>query len=236
MSASPCESCHSGCCRSFAVPVTGADILRIESRLKLDFWQFVCRWADPEDRIAGETAPHFRFADEPDTPFAICLMHSAGSFRPETTKCRFLIECEPDEMHLLGKSRCGIYNARPAACRAFPSKLADDGNLVVLSEISSKAHSDGDPVYELCPREWTPQDVDAVELMQNLVVCRHEMRFFRQIADVWNRAPRAWELFPEFLRLVYRNRVVTQQTAEQWESRAATIPFPQHDRDSARAA
>src|SRR5690606_34649025 len=28
-----CSGCHAGCCRSFAVPVSGADVLRIETRL-----------------------------------------------------------------------------------------------------------------------------------------------------------------------------------------------------------
>ena len=27
---SQCLDCHAGCCRSFAVPITGADVLRIE--------------------------------------------------------------------------------------------------------------------------------------------------------------------------------------------------------------
>ena len=64
---SPCEDCHAGCCRSFAVPVSGADIMRIENGLGLSFWDFVCRWEDPDGRIALNYAPHFFFEDEPET-------------------------------------------------------------------------------------------------------------------------------------------------------------------------
>src|SRR5688572_20248052 len=127
----PCETCHAGCCRSFAVPLTGADILRIERDLRIDFWDFVCRWADPEGRIARNVAPRFYFADQPRTPFVIGLMHAESHFLDGTTKCRFLIECEPEGPQP-GLARCGIYESRPAACRTFPMKLDATGELAIL--------------------------------------------------------------------------------------------------------
>src|SRR5690349_20889324 len=107
-----CESCHAGCCRSFAVPVTGADILRIERELGLNFWDFACRWADPNNRIAKSLAPHFHFADEPATPFTVCLRHEVSAIFAGATKCRFLMKCPPDAEHPLGLARCSIYNSR----------------------------------------------------------------------------------------------------------------------------
>ncbi len=92
--------CHAGCCRSFAVPVTGADILRIQREQQLSFWDFVCRWEDPESKIARNYAPHFHFADEPDTPFVVCLTHTASQSFPETSKCGFLVEDAAHERSL----------------------------------------------------------------------------------------------------------------------------------------
>ena len=92
-----CESCHAGCCRAFAVPVTGDDILRIERDIGLEFWDFVCRWADKDGQIARNHAPHFHFSDEPQTPFVICLAQEQSLFLGETAKCRFLVECPPDD-------------------------------------------------------------------------------------------------------------------------------------------
>ena len=93
---SPCESCHAGCCRSFAIPLSGADIIRLENGLGLTFWDFACRWADPEGIIAQNYAPHFFFEDEPQTPFVITLIHDESIYFPATTRCRYLVEGQPD--------------------------------------------------------------------------------------------------------------------------------------------
>ncbi|MGE3314136.1 MAG: YkgJ family cysteine cluster protein [Planctomycetaceae bacterium] len=210
---SPCESCHAGCCRSFAVPVTGADIIRIEKGLGLSFWDFACRWADPQGKIARSYAPHFHFADEQATPFVICLSHSDSAFLKGTTKCRFLMECAPDEDHPLGQARCGNYQHRPSACRAFPTKLNPTGELAIIYPVPERGRS-GDPAYELCPREWTPADLDPIQTVQDLVVAKYEMDFFKQLATIWNRVPREWTLFPEFLHAVYAQRIIPEQVDE----------------------
>lgn len=215
VSMSPCANCHSGCCRSFAVPVTGADILRIESHFRLSFWDFVCRWADPTGAIARNHAPHFHFADEPETPFVICLMHHASAFFPETTKCRFLVEGQPDEEFPLGQARCGIYHQRPGACRAFPARLNHSGELAVLDDVPPRGRGTTEPQYELCPRPWEASDLDPINVMGDLVSARYEMNFFRRLAEAWNRAPRPWTVFPEFLQLVYSSRVVTTEQTNQ---------------------
>ncbi len=232
---SPCQSCHAGCCRSFAVPVTGADILRIEKSLNLSFWEFTCRWADPHGRIARNYAPHFYFQDEPRTPFVICLLHVDSHYLKGTTKCRFLTECAPNEEHPLGVARCGIYNQRPAACRAFPTKLNQTGELAVIHSIPERGRSGTDPAYELCPREWEPADLDPLSTMQELVVAKYEMQFFAQLATLWNGAPKAWEIFPEFLHAVYSRRVLKEPPADTTEL-PVSIPMYRPDRDAARRA
>lgn len=205
---SPCEGCHAGCCRSFAVPVNGADILRIQREHRLSFWDFVCRWEDPDGTIARNYAPHFYFADEPDTPFAICLTHAASQNFPETSKCRFLIEDAPSDEAPLGTARCSIYETRPSACRAFPAKFNETEELAVIHDVPPSGRAANQhPAYELCPREWEPEDFDSLDLLPELAVAKFEMRFFHQLALLWNHQPRNWSLFPDFLGLVYSNRI-----------------------------
>jgi len=208
-----CSGCHAGCCRSFAVPVSGADVLRIETRLGLSFWEFACRWADPEGMIARNYAPHFHFADEPETPFVICLRHDVSQLFPRSTRCQFLRESPPDAEHPLGTGTCGIYEHRPGACRAFPTKLNATGELTVIYDVPSYGRSSQDPIYSLCPRPWTPSDIDPLQAAEDVVVARYEMNFFHRLAESWNRTAGDWSVFPDFLRLVYANRVVTDAAA-----------------------
>ena len=217
---SPCESCHAGCCRSFAVPVTGADVLRIERDLSVPFWTAACRWADPDGTIARRHAPHLRFRDEPETPFVLCLTHEPSRFLPGSTKCRFLTEGQPDAANPLGQARCGIYATRPMACRAFPTKLHRGGELAVLYDVPARGRDGDHPAYDLCPRPWRPEDVDAIDAPRDLAAAKYEMDFFRSVAAVWNRTPRPAEIFPDFLRVVYGGRVVREET------RPATVPLP----------
>lgn len=208
---SPCESCHAGCCRSFAVPVTGADLLRIERDLGYRLEETLCRWKDPNGVIARDRAPQFRFSDDPQTPYVIGLQHEQSSFFSGTTRCQFLIEGTPDARHPLGIARCGIYGSRPAACRTFPARLNPTGELAILDDVPRRGRDGDHPAYELCPRPWEPADVDPLEAVQDLIVTRFEAAFFTQLAELWNRNPRVWEVFPEFLRRAYAGRV--QSTA-----------------------
>lgn len=224
-----CEDCHAGCCRSFAVPVSGADILRIEQGLKISFWDFVCRWADPSGQIALNYAPHFFFEDEPGTPFVISLMHQTSDNFKGTTRCRFLVEGPPDDDHPLGQARCGIYNYRPGACRVFPTKFDLSHELAVVHDVPARSREGEEQVYDLCPRPWEPSDLDSLQPLHDLVVARYEMQYFERIAEMWNRTPGAWDVFPDFLRLVYGRRVVCEselrtQSAAQQEKAEDVVP------------
>lgn len=227
---SACESCHAGCCRSFAVPVTGADVLRLERDLQIPFWDFACRWADPHGQIARKYAPHFHFEDEPETPFVICLRHVESESFPDTTKCRFLKETPPSEEHPRGLGQCGVYGSRPAACRAFPTKLNASSDLAIIYDVPTRGRTQDSPAYDLCARPWEPADLDPLSTVQDLIVARFEMAFFHQLARHWNRAERPWELFPEFLRLAYAGRVQRENVADvelpDDDSAPQTIPFP----------
>ena len=215
-----CATCHAGCCRTYVVPLTGADILRIISRRQLSFWDFACRWADPNGAIAREYAPHFHFRDQPDTPYVISLIQEYSSHFPGTTRCKFLAEGAPTAQHPLGISQCGNYEDRPSACRVFPTKFDRTGELAVLCDMPSVGRGGSHPVYQLCPQKWEPNDLDPIQQVQDLVVAKYEMDFFFKLARAWNERPGDWLLFPEFLRLVYSRRVLAKEEIE-------TIPIPE---------
>ena len=207
---SQCTTCHAGCCRSFVVPVTGADILRIASRNDLSFWDFVCRWADPEGSIALKYAPHFHFRDQPRTKFVISLLQEYSSQFPGTTRCKFLSEGPQSSEHPLGIAKCGIYGERPAACRVFPTKFDHSGELAVIYDVPAAGKGGSHPIYQLCPRSWKPEDLDPIQQVQDLVVAKYEMNFFFKLAAAWNENPGDWLLFPDFLRMVYAKRVLSK--------------------------
>ena len=206
-----CATCHAGCCRSFAVPVTGADILRIMSQRKLAFWDFVCRWADPEGKIALKYAPHFHFRDHPDTPFVISLIQDESRVFPGTTRCTFLAEGPQSREHPLGISACGIYGERPSACRVFPTRFDHSGELAVIYDVPPTGRAGGHPAYQLCPRAWTPEDLDPLQQVQDLAIAKFEMNFFFKLAAAWNAGPGEWRLFPDFLQSVYARRVIADE-------------------------
>lgn len=231
-----CGSCHAGCCRAYAVPITGADVLRLERQTGLGFWDFACRWEDRLGHIAGDYVPHLHFDDEPLTPFTLCLLHRPSELFPTTTRCRFLEESPPTDAAPLGTGRCGVYDQRPAACRVFPLNLQKSSLLTVLEDVPDHGRpNDGSDPYRLCPRPWEPSDVDPIEAPQQLVVADFEADFFRLVAAVWNQNPGPWLLFPDFLRLVYRRRVVkaTAQGLDAEIPDSVTLPFTRDDRQQA---
>lgn len=226
---SPCHGCHAGCCRAFAVPVTGADVLRIERRLGLNFWEFACRWEDPDDAIAQGVVPHFYFEDAPGVPFVLSLMHVDSETFPGTTKCRFLEEEPQTTEQPMGRAHCSIHGEHPMACRVFPTRLSQSGQLAVLYDVPEHSQRDPQsPAYRLCPRAWEPDDVDPVDGLANLAVMNFELQFFHQVATAWNRTPQSWMVFPEFLRMVYENRVIRDPAVPESTSGdvwPATVPF-----------
>ena len=211
---SQCATCHAGCCRSFAVPVSGADILRIQKQQNLSFWDFVCRWADSKGEIALNHAPQFYFNDEPQTPFVICLRHEASAQFPGTARCQFLQEGAPTAENPLGISKCGIYADRPAACRAFPARMNSTGELAIVYDIPRFGRKEEIPSYRLCGRAWRPQDLDPIQHVQDLVVAQFEMNFFHRLAAAWNRRPGVWSDFPQFLEFVYAERVQADERVD----------------------
>lgn len=118
MNTSPCDGCISGCCRNYHLVVSGYDVFRIATTLKLPTEDFAeLRWLDrPEGdyQIRLSAAPdaeerHHRLVLRrvPDGPEG-----GAGQ------RCSFLLTVG-------SRGRCGIYGIRPGVCRTYPSSFAD---------------------------------------------------------------------------------------------------------------
>lgn len=204
---SPCDGCAAGCCRAFAVPLTGFDIVRIMRRQGLGFWDFVARWEDAGGSISRGVAPHFHFADLPDVPFVIGLLHHESRAFPGATRCRFLQEREPTAEAPDGTGRCGMYADRPLACRIFPARIGPDGELGI-APVDEYGREERHEAYRLCPRSWTLDDLNAEEALRDLRTAAREMQHFKLAAELWNRRPLPWTAFPEFIRLVYAEEML----------------------------
>jgi Fe-S-cluster containining protein len=165
--------------------------------------------------IALKYAPHFFFRDAPRVPFVISLIQEISSIFPQTARCKFLDEGAPTAEHPLGISKCGIYGDRPSACRVFPTKFDRAGELAVLCDVPAQGQAGSDPAYRLCSQKWKPRDLDPIQQVQSLVVAKYEMNFFFKLATSWNAKPGDWKLFPEFLQMVYANRVLPKDHAEE---------------------
>ena len=195
-----CGGCHGGCCRAFAVPVSGSDILRILSRPQTSFWDVACRWEDSQGKIAGSLAPHFFFSDEPQTPFVICLLRAESRQYAGTECCKFLKELPPTPEAPLGRSECGIYDHRPGVCRIFPATLDVDDQVAFRDTRCSASTA---PALRLCPRPWQMSDSNPLQVLQDLRSASGEMMLFHEFATAWNRRPLEWSLFPSILEQVY---------------------------------
>ena len=169
------------------------------------FEDFACRWADPTGRIACGNAPHFFFDDDPESQFVISLKHTPSSLFPGTTKCAFLKESAPSQENPQGRSECSIYEERPATCRVFPAGL-DDGGELTVPLTPEYGRGENEPAYKLCPQQWTLAELDANQTLLDIKTALKEMELFRLVAEVWNRQPRPYSAFPEFLRLTYDHR------------------------------
>lgn len=204
--------------------MTGADVIRIE-RAGHSFWEFACRWEDPEGKIAGRYAPQIRFADEPETPFVLCLLQKPSDTYPGTGRCGFLREATTDAEGNPQVPGCSIYESRPAACRAFPMKFDPSREVVELHAVYDPPRAASNAAYKLCPRPWSPSDIDGVDAAQVLASAEYEASFFAKVVQLWNRTPGEWTAFPDFIRLVYASRVRVEAVPEP-ESEVGPVLLP----------
>lgn len=205
----PCRACHAGCCRSFVVPVTGHDLLRIRHATGLEVWDFACRWEDDGSTIPEEFAPRLVFPDAPDRKFVVGLKHVLSTLFPATDRCEFLRESplEPTAGGSLSETsgcatHCEIHSSRPGVCRLFPLKLDTSGSYE-QRELPTHGRDSSDPAYRLCPRDWTPDELRSAHPPELQDEVRGDLLVWREVASLWNETGLSAEHFPEFLDAIY---------------------------------
>ena len=102
----------------------------------------------------------------------------------------------------------------------------------MLYDVPRSSRDKDNPAYTLCPRPWEPADVDPIQSASDLVTARYEMTFFRPLAEVWNRRPQPWDTFPQFLRVVYAERVQRAAPVEETaDDEPWLVKFPVRTRE-----
>jgi Fe-S-cluster containining protein len=154
----PCATCGA-CCRSYIVPLCGYDVWLISTRQRLAPEQFLV--AFPQD----ETCPDGFVLSSEEPPYGLAL-DKQGKFQPQSS-CVFL-------MHLAGgHTRCGIYNDRPVACRAYPMAI---WSRTVFQRSDS-----------LCPPDsWPKREVGRPHWRDALQSFHMQMDIYNEVVARWN--------------------------------------------------
>jgi Fe-S-cluster containining protein len=205
----PCRSCHAGCCRSFVVPLTGHDLLRIRETTGRGLWDFACRWEDDGSTIPEEFAPRLSFPDAPDRLFVVGLKHARSELFPDSDCCEFLRESrvEPTAGAAATEAsgcaaHCAIHQARPGVCRLFPLKLDISGGYQ-QRELPAHGRETSDPAYRLCPRDWTPDELRSAHPPALQDEVRGDLLVWREVASLWNETGLSAEHLSDFLDAIY---------------------------------
>ena len=161
----PCDTCGV-CCRSYLVPLCGHDVWSISRYLHLPPSKFAIAWQEEEPSVDG-------FRLERDGPL-FSLVLDKRSWSRERSPCVFLMRLPG------GRDRCGVYDHRPASCRAYPMLLVD--RMVRLRD---------DP---LCPPGAWPADEPSKPAWREAVEQAHRhFDVYQVVLSVWNQRVRADE-------------------------------------------
>jgi Fe-S-cluster containining protein len=164
-SGNPCSTC-SLCCRSYLVPLCGHDVWSISRNLGLEPAQFTIAWQEEEPSVDG-------FRLERDGPL-FSLVLDKRSWTQQQSACIFLMRLPG------GHDRCGIYESRPAACRAYPMLL-----------VEGRAQLRDDP---LCaPNAWPAGEVGRPSWRDTLEAAHNHFDVYSVVRSVWDQRVRATE-------------------------------------------
>jgi Fe-S-cluster containining protein len=160
--ASPCDACDARCCSVYVVPLTGDDAWRLAQATGVPLHRLVACAPQREPDGAG-------FLLAPDgPPHQLVLAAQAGH---PSAPCAFLrVEG--------GVGRCGVYAARPRACRRFPAVRAGGG--VVARE--------GTPCP---PGAWSAARMGGLSWRVALAREERETGLWGEVVADWNRRLRA---------------------------------------------
>lgn len=212
-----CESCGSGCCRKYAIALTGYDILNISKTLSIDPSSFI--QLSPVEGVENieyqsKYTALFKFTDEnSDIFYRFNLKMNESQLVPGTLKCQFLMEWHNDTLNPSVEgivAKCGIYSCRPFVCTAYPATFDVTEKRGIVKNI--KNESSEHPIYNLCPRKITDKDLSGSSdhIMQALIMRKYELEYFKNLAEYWNQNPGSTENFLNFIRKVYDSRVLVK--------------------------
>lgn len=103
MKSIPCNRCDARCCRTYVVPLNGADIRRLSEHLRTPIHEWCV--LEPLSEPIREYA-YFSIRLKGEERFIPCLKRENGA-------CTFLRRSNP-------RAACGIHDARPGMCRSYP--------------------------------------------------------------------------------------------------------------------
>jgi Fe-S-cluster containining protein len=161
-SASPCDACDARCCRAYVVPLTGDDAWRLTRATGVPLHRLVACAPQREPDGPG-------FLLEPGGPLQQLVL-AAQACHP-MAPCAFLRAED-------GVGRCGVYAARPRACRRFPAVRA--GGAVAARE--------GTPCP---PGAWTAARMRGLSWRVALAREEREAALWGEVVADWNRRLRA---------------------------------------------
>ncbi len=99
----PCERCDARCCRTYVVPLNGADIARLQAFLGSP----LSEWCVLEPVSEGiQDYGYFSIRLSGEERYVVCLKREKGS-------CIFLRRSNL-------RAACSIHEARPGMCRSYP--------------------------------------------------------------------------------------------------------------------
>ncbi|EKE03921.1 MAG: hypothetical protein ACD_20C00128G0006 [uncultured bacterium] len=212
-----CSSCQAGCCRRFSIPLTGYDILKIKKALDLEYLDYTQMIKVKDDDFESESKllSVFRFTNlGAEKHYSFFLRSIKSKYMPDSDKCIFLQEWNGEDFLLPDfrgvKARCGIYNSRPLACTIYPAKLHENELIGVAKDPNTHLDNSDNPAYNLCPRDLNNSDflANSDEIMKNLVLYKHEKKYFKFLSEVWNQGSCDFTEFFPFLETAYQNRII----------------------------
>jgi Fe-S-cluster containining protein len=155
----PCVTCGI-CCRAYFVPLSGFDVWRMSRALGLE----------PSDFVAGfprKPGAEFAFQLCADGDFYELALEKQGEFRLGHP-CVFL------ESYEGGAMRCGVYEDRPAVCRAYPMVADQDGVITFRPGA-------------LCPTgAWADDEPQQPSWRTAWDSLREQFDIYRQVVNAWN--------------------------------------------------
>ncbi len=197
----PCQICPARCCHT-TVKLSLPDALHFCSTLALPFFTSISIVASTENSRSFRLDRDDRFVDPQDgwAGWAeLCLR------RDQNGACRSLVKID-------GYYRCGVYAARPAACRMYPLSYKYEGSV-------------GGPDAIMCPVPYAVTPSQESQLLEVVQSSEKGWGIHEQAVAAWNQEERSERSLESFLKSVLPlvagltghdlSPILTQGTAEQ---------------------